>query len=410
MVKFRLGILLLALCVWSYALGREYRSEIRLDFRLDNSVVDPKYGDNTQNLAQIADLVEQFTKDTTLTLRSLHLRGSVSPEGITESNRALSRARMAALESLIREQIDIPDSLITRNDSYISWESLREKVAKSVLPYKEKVLEILNKPIDEEDDYPIKRISELRNLDDGRVWLHLMHLYFPEMRNATAIVTFEKEEQAVVVPVVAVASVGVVAEQPAPTVNTSQVSEAQNRGGDFCNSIHLKTNALGLGLLLANAAIEVDITRHLSLTVPIYYSAVNYFVPTIKFRTFATQPELRYWINKHNTGFFAGAHFGVAAFNLAVDGKYRYQDHDGKNPLIGGGISLGYRMPLSKNERWNFEFVLGVGGYSLYCDKFYNVENGKLIETFRKAYWGIDNAAINISYRFNLKKRKEEKR
>lgn len=58
MVKFRLGILLLALCVWSYALGREYRSEIRLDFRLDNSVVDPEYGDNTQNLAQIADLVE----------------------------------------------------------------------------------------------------------------------------------------------------------------------------------------------------------------------------------------------------------------------------------------------------------------------------------------------------------------
>lgn len=164
LVKFRLGILLLTLCVWSYALGREYRSEIRLDFRLDNSVVDPKYGDNTQNLAQIADLVEQFTKDTTLTLRSLHLRGSVSPEGITESNRALSRARMAALESLIREQIDIPDSLITRNDSYISWESLREKVAKSVLPYKEKVLEILNKPIDEENDYPIKRISELRNL------------------------------------------------------------------------------------------------------------------------------------------------------------------------------------------------------------------------------------------------------
>lgn len=82
----------------------------RLDFRLDNSVVDPKYGDNTQNLAQIADLVEQFTKDTTLTLRSLHLRGSVSPEGITKSNRALSCAHMAALESLIREQIDIPEA------------------------------------------------------------------------------------------------------------------------------------------------------------------------------------------------------------------------------------------------------------------------------------------------------------
>ncbi len=51
------------------------------------------------------------------------------------------------------------------------------------------------------------------------------------------------------------------------------------------------------------------------------------------------------------------------------------------------------------------EFILGVGAYSLHYDKFYNIENGRLIGTYRTTYWGIDNAAINISYRFDLKQR-----
>ena len=118
----------------------------------------------------------------------------------------------------------------------------------------------------------------------------------------------------------------------------------------------------------------------------------------------ATQPELRYWFNKNNSKLFVGAHFGAASFNLALNGDYRYQDHNGASPIMGGGISIGYRMPISKNERWNVEFAVGVGGYSIRCDKFYNIKNGKLAETYRTTYWGIDNASIGISYRFNLKK------
>ena len=118
------------------------------------------------------------------------------------------------------------------------------------------------------------------------------------------------------------------------------------------------------------------------------------------------QPEFRYWLSEENDRFFAGAHFGYAQYNIATDGDYRYQDHDGKSPALGGGISVGYRMPISKNNRWNIEFSLGAGVYALHYDRYYNVNNGKFIDTNHKTYWGIDNAAVNISYRFDLKKRK----
>ena len=58
--------------------------------------------------------------------------------------------------------------------------------------------------------------------------------------------------------------------------------------------LYIKTNMLALGLGVANFAVEVDITKHLSFTLPVYYSAWNYFTSDLKLRTFAVQPELRY--------------------------------------------------------------------------------------------------------------------
>lgn len=171
--------------------------------------------------------------------------------------------------------------------------------------------------------------------------------------------------------------------------------------------LYVKTNTLGLGLAISNLGCEIDLTKHLSISIPVYYSALNYFKETIKFRTLAVQPEIRYWANKDNNGLFLGLHGGVAQYNIAVDGDLRYQDHNGTSPAIGGGIGLGYRLPISDDNRWHIEFAIGAGVYKLQYDTFYNVENGKLLDTYRKTYWGIDNAAINISYRFDLKKRKK---
>lgn len=99
-----------------------------------------------------------------------------------------------------------------------------------------------------------------------------------------------------------------------------------------------------------------------------------------------------------------GAHFGLAYFNLATNGNWRIQTHNGNEPLIGGGVSLGYRLPLSKDKRWNLDFVLGAGAYRFNYDKFYNEPNGALAGSVSKTYWGLDNAALNFSYSFDLRR------
>lgn len=177
---------------------------------------------------------------------------------------------------------------------------------------------------------------------------------------------------------------------------------------EWVHKLHLKTNAIGLGMGIANVAVEIDMARHWSFALPVYYSAWDYFKQTVKFRTFAVQPEFRYWLSDENDGFFAGAHFGLAYYNLAIDGDYRYQDHSRETPAIGGGVSIGYRLPISKNNRWRVEFSVGAGAYANHYDKFHNTpdtKDGLLIESNKNTYWGIDQAAVSFSYSFDLKKK-----
>jgi hypothetical protein len=173
--------------------------------------------------------------------------------------------------------------------------------------------------------------------------------------------------------------------------------------------LDIKTNILGLMLSNVNAAVEVDIAPRLSFALPIYYSGVDYFTRTVKFRSFAIQPELRYWFFKQqrgNDGLFAGAHFGMAYYNIAVDGEYRIQDRDGRHPALGGGLSVGYRLPLGEKKRWKMEFSVGAGVYDVQYDKFYNEKEGKLTQTVKRTYIGLDNVSVSIGYTFDLSKKK----
>jgi hypothetical protein len=177
---------------------------------------------------------------------------------------------------------------------------------------------------------------------------------------------------------------------------------------EWTRKLLLKTNAIGLGMAIANVAAEIDIAKHWSFTLPIYYSAWNYFKSTIKFRNLAIQPEVRYWLSEQNDGFFTGIHFEMAYYNFAFDGEYRYQDHDGETPAIGGGVSIGYRLPISENNRWRVEFSVGAGVYPLHYDVFRNTPNtkdGLMTDSYKKTYWGIDQAAVTFSYMFNLNKK-----
>lgn len=281
----------------------------------------------------------------------------------------------------------------------------------SDLNFKDDVIAILEE--DELADYyslnisPDNRIVKLRALDKGRAWRKINELFSKRMRNAYVVfVTCNNNLPVVQAPLITpdiIKSESVIETieiaHDSITVMPVCLKEAWNR------KLHLKTNVIAWGMAIANMAAEIDLAMHWSFNSPLYYSAWNYLKSTIKLRTFAFQPELRYWFSDENDGLFAGAHFGLAYYNLAFAGDYRYQCGD--MPAVGGGVSMGYRMPIGKNNHWRVEFSLGVGAYSLHYDKFNNTprKDGLMVGSVEKTWFGIDQAAVSFSYSFNLNKK-----
>lgn len=171
---------------------------------------------------------------------------------------------------------------------------------------------------------------------------------------------------------------------------------------DWQRQLRFGTDAVGWALLQVNLEPEIDFYPHWSFGVPIYYSAWNYFRSDIKFRTFALMPEFRYWLKPDFEGVYFGAHFGMAYYNYAFGKEWRYQDHDRRSPALGGGISVGYRMALDSQKRWNVTFSAGAGAYRLKYDKFRNEENGKRYDIISRTYWGVDHVSVTFSWSFGL--------
>ena len=404
-------VLTLLLLYANIAHSQKSHSEFCINFVVNRTIVNPGFSNNAARIEEIIEFLQEIRKDSTISIVEVSFAGAASPEGSDQLNRGLAKGRLAALERIIRKEVDIPDSIISRDDSHIPWSYLLSQIENSDLSHKEEVIAILKEEArlvkyHRPNAHIDNRVVKLQQLDNGRVWKQMLKLFFKPMRNACAVIVTYKNipRPAAIAPTIeSIPSIKLEANLP----TTIPAIRAIVPQVTWTPKLYIKTNAIALGMAIANIAGEVDLAKHWSFTLPIYYSAWDYFKATVKFRTFAVQPEFRYWPSAKNNGFFTGAHFGLAYFNFAFNGEYRYQDYNGETPAIGGGISIGYVIPISDNNRWRIEFSLGAGVYALHYDKFFNTlitSEGMLIENDKKTYFGIDQAAISISYILNKNK------
>ncbi len=383
------------------------RDEMRINFIVAKHYIAPNYMNNAQQLDNIIKWIDDIQKDSLVDIVGVEFCGSVSPEGSVRFNHFLSLARLSVLEKYVRKRISIPEDIIVRNDHYIAWGGLEDMVENSDIKNKEEILSIIRSENRSTGEQLDSRIGDLKNLDGGITWRLLFNRYFKNLRSAAVVLVTKKSDAALLMEKKAsevwvsdklTRSIDMPAlSSPSPVLSILPEVAPQKR------YIYIKTNIVGLALLSANLGFEIDMGNHFSFNLPIYYCALDYFKSTLKFRNFSVQPELRYWPKSNYKGLFMGAHLGFAYYNFAFDGHTRYQDKDGKTPTLGGGLSLGYRLPLGQNQRWNMEFALGAGVYPLHYDLFHNVDNGKLYDTRKKTRIGLDNALIGISYRIPYK-------
>jgi hypothetical protein len=205
--KFCIALILMLFGV-GVVLSQERHTEICVGFRVNSMVIDSAYSDNAVRMQEIIDFLRTIRQDSTINIVEISFCGAASPEGSDQLNRKLARGRLSALEKFIRKEVDIPDSLITRNDSYIPWDYLKSQIEDSELIYKDEVIAILEEEsllVDyhHPNTHIDNRIVKLKQLDNGKVWQQMHKLFFERMRNASAVfVTYKQELPPVQEPVI----------------------------------------------------------------------------------------------------------------------------------------------------------------------------------------------------------------
>ena len=378
-------------------------------FRQGDAEFDPAYNRNAERCSEFVQKVDKLRQLAGGRVAKVTIFASASPEGNMALNEKLAQNRAKNAINYLHNDLQFADSVVFIQIVTEDWEGLaRNAIADPDVPHKAQALEIITNSQDPQ------RKENLKKLAGGAAWNYLYGKYFPQLRTFKIHVWVDPRIDAVVSKI---KFEPVQSGYIAPDSFESRISEILNVEPvpmpvqpQWQSEITVKTNFLGWGMLHGNIAVEYDIIPHLSVALPFYYSGgLDYIKETIKFRGIVIQPEVRYYL-KDNDGFYGGAHFGLGWYNFALDKEFRIQDHKGRRPAIGGGISLGYAMKFKKQPRWGLEFAVGAGVYDVMYDVFYNEPNGAYAERGMHDTWfGIDNAAISLTYSFPLKKKEGRK-
>ncbi len=357
----------------------------------------------------VTNVINSVMNNRWLTLDHVWIGGSASPEGPLEWNKELGHHRSTALAEYLLDHTSLTRDLIVIENLEEDWAAFFNIMKQISFPNREQILGI----IITENDREVRK-KKIYNIDNGWTWHKLIREVFPPLRNARLSVVCKANNplaneapmannaQRRSYPYARIQPDSLPTISPKPLIFAVPVTTRPYTGFP---RVFLKTNFVLLAATADNLGLEVQWSPRWSAELFYSHCGWNWLGhETIKFRHFIMRPELRYWVTGLD-GFFVGVHAQGGFYNVAIDGKWRYQDKEGRTPSFGGGLDLGYRMRLG--GPWKLEFTVGAGASTAEYDRFYNYDptvTGKKHDLMKKTYIGLDNVGINLSYHLNYKK------
>lgn len=366
-------ILLILLILGHAVNAKENRTEIKVDFRVNSTRIDSAFAANSTRISEIISFLSALRSDSAVTLRSVSFCGAASPEGSYAWNRRLARGRLAALEAMVRAQVNIPDSIISRDDSYIPWPYLREQVARSSMVCKDTVLSIIDEPpqivTDPDNGKPVdRRIVRLKRLHNRRVWRELFRSYFSGMRNAGAvIVTYTADSPRPSIPLPSLSPVPLTLHtEVLPAAHPAAAAAAAAAPPRKPFYMDVRTNMLYDVLGVPNLGVDFYLGKNISVGASYMHAWWSHDARHRYWRIYGGELNARWWFGKAArrkplTGHHAGLYLQALTYDFEWGGKAYMGGEPGGSIFdrahIGFGAEYGYSLPVS--TRLNIDFSIG---------------------------------------------------
>lgn len=105
---------------------REISARAYIDFPVNRTEIYPDYRRNPEELAKIRATIDSVRNDKDISITSLHISGTASPEGGYQNNVRLASGRTASLKDYVQGLYRFPAGLITTSYEPVDWQGLRE--------------------------------------------------------------------------------------------------------------------------------------------------------------------------------------------------------------------------------------------------------------------------------------------
>lgn len=159
----------------------EFRErEMKVDFRVSHTVLDPDLHANRRILEEIVAAVDTLLARGDRRLSEIEIYGFASPEGSSQLNERLAAGRAEALRRYVQSEVPgLADDRFRLVNGEENWEGLRRLVAESSMPDREEVLALL-------DTVPVESglKQRLMALHGGTTYRYMLREFYPHLRNA----------------------------------------------------------------------------------------------------------------------------------------------------------------------------------------------------------------------------------
>ena len=373
--------------------------------------MEPELRGNRETLEGLVVRLEAFRDDTAGCVSQLSLRGKASPDGTAAANVRLTRKRVEAVLSYLRQWVEIPDELVEVQANGFDWEGLQLRVEDDPeCPARQEVLEVLSDTpewmYDAQGRIVDGRRKRLMDLRGGVPYGYLAEKVFPDLRNVSIILYGQGDQlqaqkeapdpsdgrsQATVVG--GVSDTQTVAEPMGEAVPEQTSSGKDPEGvrkeeiaGDTLvqppwHRLAIKTNLLYDAILMPSLEVEYRIDDRWSVAVE---GSVAWWKRDRRHKYYQIAtilPEGRYWFGTKKPwhGHYVGVFAGGSWYDLE-NGERGY-----KGEFFTTGVSYGYMFPIGRSL--SIEAGLGVGFLYTTYEEYLPIDGHYVYQQTSRTNW-----------------------
>ena len=163
---------------------REIHGRAFVDFPVNKIVIYPEYRNNTYELGKIIATIDSVKNDGDITVTSIFIKGTASPEGPYDNNVYLAKNRTIALKEYVRNLYDFPRDFIKTDYNPVDWPGLREWLEGNNIAHRDEILSIVNSDIE-----PYARNSKIKK-DFPEEYDWLLTYVYPALRHSDYVIEY----------------------------------------------------------------------------------------------------------------------------------------------------------------------------------------------------------------------------